>query len=397
MADLMPVDDALERLLGEAVVRAGTERIDVRRAAGRVAARPISAAIDVPPADNSAMDGYAFRHAGVAEGDALQISDRIPAGTAPEALAPGTAARIFTGAPVPEGADTVVMQEDTRPADDAVVITELPAVGDNVRPAGQDIAAGSEVIAAGRRLRPPDLGLATSVGTDEIEVYRPLRVALMATGDELVEPPRPLAPGQIYNSSHYALTALLECDGFEVVDLGLVEDTQPATERALAEAAERADCILSTGGVSVGEEDHVKRAVEARGALDLWRIRIKPGKPLAFGHVSETPFFGLPGNPVSTFVTYWILARPWLLAAQGCADCRPAWFHVPAQFDFSGGSRREYLRVRFERNADGHAGLVKYHNQGSGVLSSVAWATGLAEVEVGQTVTMDTHLRYYPI
>lgn len=396
MDPLIPVDDALARLLEGATCQAAVERIDVRRAAGRVAAAVVAAAIDVPPADNSAMDGYAFAHAGVQAGDRLGVSARIPAGAAPEPLAAGTAARIFTGAPMPAGADTVVMQEDTRAEDDAVVITELPGLADNVRPAGQDIAAGSEVIGAGRRLRAPDLGLATSVGASEIDVYTPLRVALMATGDELVEPPAPLAPGQIYNSSHYALTALLERDGFEVIDLGLVADTQAATEHALAEGAERADCILSTGGVSVGEEDHVKRAVEATGALDLWRLRIKPGKPLAFGRVGQTPFFGLPGNPVSTFVTYWILARPWLLASQGCTNCEPEWFRAPARFEFSGGSRREYLRVRFQRDNSGHEGLDKYPNQGSGVLSSVAWATGLAEIEVDQRVAAGDLLRYYP-
>ena len=396
MGPLMPVDDALELLLEGAVCRAGVERIDIRRAAGRVAAKAVSAAINVPPADNSAMDGYAFAHAGVAEGATLSISMRIPAGAAPSALSPGTAARIFTGAPMPLGADTVVMQEDTRAEGDAVTITELPALHNNVRLAGQDIAVGSEVIAAGRRLRAPDLGLATSVGVHEIDTYEPLRVALMATGDELVEPPQPLRPGQIYNSSHYALAALLERDGFEVVDLGLVADTQEATEAALTVGATRADCILSTGGVSVGEEDHVKRAVEATGALDLWRLRIKPGKPLAFGRVGDTPFFGLPGNPVSTFVTYWILARPWLLSSQGCTECKPNWFHALARFEFRGGSRREYLRVRLERDSSGQEGLTKYPNQGSGVLSSVAWATGLAEIEVEQQVSIGDRVRYYP-
>ena len=396
MDALIPVDDALARLLAGANCRVGTERIDVRKAGGRVAALGVSAAINVPPVDNSAMDGYAFAHEGVKEGQSLAVSARIPAGAAPRQLVPGTAARIFTGAPMPAGADTVVMQEDTREEDGQVTITELPAPADNVRPAGQDIAAGSEVIAAGRRLKAPDLGLATSVGAAGIDVYTPLRVALMATGDELVEPPAPLAPGQIYNSSHYALTALLERDGFGVVDLGLVADTQSATERALATGAERADCIISTGGVSVGDEDHVKSAVEATGALDLWRMRIKPGKPLAFGRVGQTPFFGLPGNPVSTFVTYWILARPWLLASQGCVNCEPEWFNAPARFEFSGGTRREYLRVQFERDAAGRDGLNKYPNQGSGVLSSVAWATGLAEIEVDQQVRPGDLLRYYP-
>ncbi len=398
MADpLIPVGEALDRLLEGVVPVADTVVVRLHEALGRVASEDIHSGIDVPPAPNSAMDGYAFCHGDIGTtSGVMRVSARIAAGSEASPLVPGTLARIFTGAPMPRGADTVVMQEDTISQGDGIKIRELPPVGDNVRPAGQDIAAGDCVVSKGRRLSPSDLGLVASVGKSEIRVQRVMSIAVMSTGDELVEPPALLKPGQIYNSSHYAITGLLRRDGFNVVDLGLVEDSPGATVKALRRGAAEADCVLSTGGVSVGEEDHVKAAVEALGRLELWRLRIKPGKPLAFGYLGETAFFGLPGNPVSSYVTFLMIARPWLLATQGCSEVRPTWYDVPANFEYKGGSRLEYLRVRFCRDEAGAPGLDRYPNQGSGILSSVSWATGLAEVDVGQEVIAGQGMKYYP-
>lgn len=392
--DLTPINEALSQLLAAARPVTEFERLPLADALGRVLAEDIRSPVAVPPADNSAMDGYAYAFADLALSP-LPVSQRIPAGTAPAPLTPGTAARVFTGAEIPEGADTVAMQEDCVLAADGRVTLPVGArAGQNVRPRGQDIAPGAVVAAAGTRLVPAHLGLLASVGVAELPVYRRLRVALLTTGDELAEPGATLGPGQIYNSNRTLLSALLAQAGCEVRDAGVVADTAPATRSALAEAARHADLVLSTGGVSVGEEDHVKGAVQALGALALWAIAIKPGKPLAFGRVGDTPFVGLPGNPVSGFVTFAVLVRPYLRACQGMKDTTPTPWRLPAGFSTKKpGERSEYLRVRVGR--DGR--LEAHPHQGSGVLSSAAWAEGLGVVPPGATVAENQLLDFYPL
>ncbi|MDA9298255.1 molybdopterin molybdotransferase MoeA [Pseudomonadales bacterium] len=304
--------------------------------------------------------------------------------------------RIFTGAPLPEGANAVVIQEDTVVIDGLVQLNVLPIVGENVRPRGQDVIQGQTVLASGRRLLPQDLGLIASVGVSRVAVYEPLVVGLMSTGDELVEPPEPLSPGKIYNSNHYTLAGMIRRLGMTVFDLGLVADSAEATERALLRGAANADCIISSGGVSVGEEDHVKAAVAKLGRLDLWRIAIKPGKPMAFGHVAGVPFIGLPGNPVSSFVTFTVVAQPYLLKCQGGAD--PTLFSVYARAAFASpaGNRREYFRVQLSSSAPGEMSVTRFPQQGSGVMSSVSWANALAEQDIDQEIAEGDWLKVYP-
>ncbi|MEW6164322.1 MAG: gephyrin-like molybdotransferase Glp [Pseudomonadota bacterium] len=384
--------EALDHLLSAAVPVAETKSVPLVAARGRVLAAPQGAGIDVPPLDNSAMDGYALRCADVpAAGAILPVAQRIPAGSVGQPLAAGTAARIFTGAPVPPGADAVVMQERCESRDDgSVVVNHVPKPGENIRRAGEDIAAGAQVLSAGVRLGPAELGLAASVGLAALPVFRRLRVALLSTGDELAEPGEPLRPGAIYNSNRHVLFALLEGLGCAVTDLGRVPDTLEATRAALREAAAGNDLILSTGGVSVGEEDHVKAAIEVEGSLDLWKIAIKPGKPLAYGKVSvgdtakEADFIGLPGNPVAGFVTFLLLVRPFILRRMGASPRppRPQPRVCASDWPKPDPKRREFLRARVADD-----GRVELHpNQGSGVLSSCAWADGLVECPAGQAI-----------
>lgn len=383
---LIPVDDAIARICGQAKLLVDIEQVSLLDALDRVLARDIVATANVPPADNSAMDGYAVCAADVSAGEPILVSDRIPAGKVGQPLVKGTAARIFTGAPLPMGADSIVIQEDTSLVADQVVLNAQPTAGDHVREAGQDIKAGQTILSAGRRLKPQDIGLIASVGGHEVPVFKKLKVGIMSTGDELVDPPAPLGPGQIYNSNHYTLQSLILSLGMTPVDLGMVADTPEATKRALQAGDLQADCILSSGGVSVGEEDHVKAVVEQLGSLDLWRLAIKPGKPLAFGRVGTTPFFGLPGNPVSGFVTFMLIARPYLLTAQGCTDTALTTVYGNADFSAEGGGRREYYRVQIHYDENGRSVVSDYRNQGSGVMSSVSWANGLAEIEIGRSI-----------
>ncbi len=397
---LLPVDEVIDRLLSGAMLLAEAEPVAVVGCPGRTLAGDVVSAINVPAAANSSMDGYALSTGDTAieVGVPLPVSDRIAAGHVGQPLQHGTLARIFTGAPIPVGADAVVIQEDTETdADGSVRLLEKPAPGDNVRPVGQDIAAGATLFKTGHRLRPQDAALIASVGVAEVPVYRPLRIAVMSTGDELVEPPMPLAAGQIYNSNHYALIGMIRRLDMEVIDLGLVPDDRMATEAALARGAAQADCIISSGGVSVGEEDHVKAALEKLGRLDLWRIAIKPGKPLAFGDVAGTPFFGLPGNPVSTFVTFNMIAKPWLLKSQGALEVLPQPLYAGADFEAPAGTRREYFRVRLMSNEAGEMKVAAFPNQGSGVMTSVCWANALAEVDIGQAVRRGDRLKVFPL
>ena len=394
--NLLSLDDALARLLAVARDRviAETEKLDTFDALGRVLARPVVSGLDVPPADNTSMDGYALRAADVpAAGTVLPVSQRLPAGVVGAALQPGTAVRIFTGAQLPAGADAVVMQELCEAVSGdglgQVCINTVPQPGQWIRRQGEDVQHSAEVLATGVRLTPQALGLAASVGASRLTVRRRPRVALFSTGDELVMPGESLRPGAIYNSNRFMLRGLLQAAGCEVTDLGIVPDRLDATRDALRRAAQGNDLILTSGGVSVGEEDHIKPAVKAEGWLEAWALAIKPGKPLAFGAVrrdggdSEALFIGLPGNPVSSFVTFLLAVAPVLRAIQGCPAALPQAVSVRADFDWpQPDKRREFLRARF--NAQG--GVELFANQSSGVLTSAVWADGLVDNPSGQVV-----------
>jgi len=391
LSPLLSVESALQQVLSsvEDCSRPVIE-VDLLKALGCVLARDVVSSIAVPGDDNSAMDGYALR--AVDAHEQLPVSQRIPAGSVGAQLKPGTAARIFTGAAIPPGADTVVMQENCELLDGCIVINGSVSAGQNIRLQGQDISSGSIVLCAGRRLRPQDVGLLASVGMAQVSVYKPLKVAILSTGDELVDPSnigkdKELPAGQIYNSNRYTLAGLLSNLNVEVVDGGIIPDDPDATARALQSAADAADCVICSGGVSVGEEDHVKDQVEKLGKLDLWKLAIKPGKPLAFGRIGETPFFGLPGNPTSVFVTFCLVARPYLQKLQGLAEAAPIKLTARARFN-SGrpGGRQEYRRVTVQ---NGETGLVAsdYVNQSSGVLSSVSHSNAFAIIAPGEVVT----------
>lgn len=386
-------DLALQHLLDAATPVSETELLPIEAALGRVLAQGQTSAINVPPLDNSAMDGYAVLSDDVlAAGIALPVSQRIPAGSVGHTLARGTAARIFTGAPVPPGADAVVMQELCAHAGEQVSINHVPHTGENIRRAGEDIRNGAEVLPAGTRLTPQALGLLASVGIAQVPVFRRLRVALFSTGDELVSPGEPLKPGAIYNSNRYLLRAALEQLGCAVTDLGIVADTLDATRAALRSASDQ-DLILTSGGVSVGEEDHVKPAVQAEGRLDLWKIAIKPGKPLAFGSVGKAAFIGVPGNPVAAFVTFALLVAPYLRKRQGQAHQRAKALRIEAGFNWKKPDpRRNFLRARIDD--DGRLALFK--NQGSGVLTSTVWAEGLVDVAPDGTIAAGDTVSFIP-
>jgi molybdopterin molybdotransferase len=391
--------EAIEVLLTRVQPITDLERIPTESGLGRVLATPVTSTIPVPGWDNSAMDGYAIRHADLAAQDGrLRVTQRIPAGITGTPLEPGTAARIFTGAPVPEGADTVVIQEVCTRTGETVVIPLDVKAGANIRRTGEDIQAGARVIAAGTRLAPQHLGLAASVGVAELQVYRRLRVAILASGDELAMPGAPLGPGQIYNSNRYTLRGLLQGLGCEILDLGIVADTLDDTIEALRRGAAVADLIVASGGVSVGEEDHLKPAVERLGRLDLWNIAMRPGKPVAFGRVGETPFFGSPGNPVSLFVTCCLFARPLILHMQGVTgDLTPRTLKLRAGFDWPKPDRRtEFHRARLETGEDGELELAVYPTRSSAVLSSVAWAEGLIEIAPGQVIRRGDRVDFIP-
>ncbi|MEH6366326.1 MAG: gephyrin-like molybdotransferase Glp [Pseudomonas marincola] len=391
---LMPVEAALERLLEQASAGAALEieSVELAEAEGRVLAEPLISSLDLPPWANSAMDGYALALADW-QGTALQVSQRIQAGTAPTTLQPGTCARIFTGAPLPAGADTVEMQENVElAADGSVQFKHAMRLGQNVRAQGQETRVGDTVLPAGTQLGPIELGLAASLGAARLMVRRRVRVAVLSTGDELVEPGTPLAAGQIYNSNRRLLMSWLQRLGCEVIDGGILADDLELTRAALG-ALKGADLILSTGGVSVGEADFLGEALREEGELTLWKLAIKPGKPLTFGHFRGVPVLGLPGNPASTLVTFGLLARPYLLRRMGVQSVAPLGFEVPASFTWSkAGKRREYLRARME-----HGRVVINPNQSSGVLRSAAWADGLAEVLENTTLAEGDSVRFIPL
>ena len=407
-APLTPLEDALAAVLAQAQPLPGAAFVDLLQADGRVLAADCIAPLQVPPLDNSAMDGYAVRSAEVAQvGTALPVSQRIPAGQVGTALQVGTVARIFTGAPLPPGADAIVMQEDCTVLDDGRVrFDAVPQPGQFVRRAGQDIALGSTALQAGLRLTPAALGLAASLGLAQLPVARRPRVALFSTGDELALPgsiaPQDLPPGHIFNSNRYVLASLLQRWGCEVVDGGILPDDRAATHAALAQAAQDCDLLVTSAGVSVGEEDHVRPVVEQLGALSLWKIAMKPGKPFAFGHVrrssegktaGQAHFIGLPGNPVSSLITALVLLRPFVLALQGASVVQPPAHWLTADFEITQrDSRREFLRAR--RNAAGQ--LELFANQNSGVLTSTVWAEGLVDNPAQTLIARGDSVRFLP-
>ncbi len=418
------VDDVVAALLGQVRPTDLTETRSLEMAQGCYLARDLIAPMNVPPVANSAMDGYAIDSKNTAVDTWLTISDRIPAGHRGVLLKPGTVARIFTGAELPQGADAVVIQEnaasDTRvgTATQRVRFTRLPAPGENVRQRGQDLARGDVILQAGERLSSAHLALLASVGMPDVLVFTPLRVALIATGDELVQPGEQAGSGQIYNSTRVLLSGILKTMGMVLLDLGIVRDRPIEIEARLLSAAAEANCILTTGGVSVGEEDHVKAAVANLGSIDIWKLAIKPGKPLAYGSVRSAsgghknaishdagnasnydgkniPFFGLPGNPVSTFVTFMMLVRPYLIAMQGGREPHNKAYFGVSNFHRKAGNRREYVRVRRTTTSDGTTHLDIFPNQSSAVMTSVAWADALAEIDINQQVKPGDVLKFY--
>lgn len=405
---MLTAQQALDHLLSHAQAVAENENVPMQAALGRVLAQHVDSLVDVPPLDNTSMDGYAVRTADTkAPGAVLKIAQRIPAGSMGTQLEPGTAARIFTGAPVPPGADAVVMQEDcviAEGASDQVKINTVPTCGQWIRRRGEDLTAGKTALSAGTFLRPQELGVAASAGLTHLNVKRKVRVAAFFTGDELSLPGEPLKPGGIYNSNRDTLLACIKSLGCDATDFGIVPDSLEATKETLRKASKGHDLIITSGGVSVGEEDHIKPAVTAEGRLDLWQIAIKPGKPLAFGAVrkpdssgndanSETWFIGLPGNPVSSFVTFLLFVRPFILKLQGRDARSPQSYPMRADFDWSKADRRnEFLRVKI--NAQG--GLDLFPNQSSGVLTSASWGDGLLDCPPGTTFKAGDMVKYIP-
>lgn len=402
---LLSLETALTELKSHAVALNKTEKVTLKESLGRVLAADLTSTINVPLADNSAMDGYVIISENLSHQDKNEflVSQRICAGETGTKLKANTAARIFTGAPIPEGANAVVMQEncDYDVATNSVTIREIVTNGKNIRKAGEDIQLGATVLQQGQKLRAQDIGLAASIGVAELIVIQRLKVAVFFTGDELRDPGEPIQAGQIYNSNRYTLTGLLNSLGCDVIDLGNVEDTLGSTINALQSAANQADLVMTCGGVSVGEEDHIRKALEQSGQLSMWRVNIKPGKPFVYGTINSKekaiPFIGLPGNPASVFVTYCIFAHPYILKSQGAKDIEVNSFQVPSSFELTGDkNRNEYLRVRLEINQAGQSSLSLYPNQGSGVLSSASWANGFAFIPVNTTIKIGEMLEFTP-
>ena len=394
---MISVDRALEKLVDAAQPVCGVEVVPLARALSRVLAGPITSPLNVPPADNSSMDGYAVRAGDIEIDKPCKISQRVTSGQVPNPHIAGTATRIFTGAEIPAGADAVIVQEHTEVAGSKVVFKTAPKEGDNIREKGQDVLLNSEILAAGRRLRAQEVGLIASCGIQQVSVYKRLRLALVSTGDELVDPGTDTKPGQIYNSNKYLITGLCQQAGMELVDMGTVKDNLEATKTRLMSAADEADLVLTTGGVSAGEEDHIRAAVQETGQINLWKVAIKPGKPLAFGKVGNTDFIGLPGNPSSVFTSFLILALPRLKLLQGWRPERPpATEKLRALFARGPASRREYLRGRRSGEA-----VEIFPNQSSGVLSSACWGDGLVihqehrEIKPGQQVEFIPYLSLF--
>jgi molybdopterin molybdotransferase len=397
------MDEALDFLLNAVVINTNTQLVSLDNSLYQVLAQDVCSTINVPDFDNSAMDGYAINlkedQVNTPGGVSFEVTDRIPAGSTGNTLAPGCAARIFTGAPIPQGANTVIMQEECEASEDCnrIEIWRPLSLDENIRPMGNDIQANDVILRAGLQLKPQDVALAASVGVAELEVFIKLKVGVFFTGDELVEPGNALISGEIYNSNRYALVALLRQLNCEVINLGNIKDSLDSTCKALEILASDCDLIMTTGGVSVGEEDHVKPAVEKLGKLSLWRIKMKPGKPLAFGHVGKAAFIGLPGNPVSAMVTFFLFARPFIKKMQGVSNHKNQTTQVQTNFDWRRPRpRREFVRVKLDHSTV-PASASLYPKQGSDVLSSVVWADGLVEIPENSTFSQGEVLNYYSL
>jgi len=400
---LLSTNEALQILTQSAKPISTVQSLDLDNTLGRVLATDVRSTINVPSFNNSAMDGYAINlkdsQTDTPGGFEFEIADRIPAGNVGNELAPGKAARIFTGAPIPKGANTVIMQEECELIDNnsKIEIYRPIARDENIRPMGNDIKSSDVILNSGTILRPQDIALAASVGIHKLEVFEPIKVGVFFTGDELIEPGNALKDGQIYNSNRYALVAMLKNLNCEIINLNNVEDTLDATVNALESLKEKCDLIMTTGGVSVGEEDHVKPAVQQLGELNLWRIKMKPGKPLAFGRVGDTAFIGLPGNPVSAMVTFLLFARPFIKKIQGASHYLNTTIKVEANFDWHRSKpRREFVRARLDHTTT-PARANQYPKQGSEVLSSMVWADGLIEIPEKTTFKQGEILNFYPL
>ena len=391
-------DEALYFLLGDVKPTDKTETIAIHSALGRVLAESIYADVNVPPHNNSMMDGYALHSYDLEHNSVLDVSQRIPAGSEALPLKPGTAARIFTGAPIPEGANMVVMQEETETqGDNQVRITATKVVPQqNIRLTGDDIKDGDEILKKGHKLRPQDLGLISSIGFAEVTVFKPLAIATFTTGCELLEPGEAPQKGKVFNANRYVLAGLIPALGFELIDLGIVQDTLEATVEAMKQAALMADVVVTTGGVSVGEEDHIKPAIEQLGSLDMWKVKMKPGKPLVYGDINGTPFIGLPGNPVSAFATFNLFAHPYLLKMQGANEikAKPIW--LEAAFESPQPVfRRDFARAKLV-NKNQKTYVTIYPNQGSGVLTSTVWAEGFVVIPEDTIIAKGDKVAFYP-
>jgi len=394
---LVPYDEALENLLRFARPVEQSESVTLTRCLNRILATDVTSSINVPPAANSAMDGYAIRCSDIATSanTRLQVTQRIPAGATGDPLQAGTAARIFTGAPLPAGADAVIMQEQVTVEGDFICFDAAVNSRQNIRDAGEDICADQTILTSGTQLRAQELGLAASIGVSQLSVTRKIRVGIFFTGDELVEPGQPLGPGKIYDSNRYTLTGLLQTMGCEIVDLGIVGDTLALTEQAILDATRQTDLVITSGGVSVGEEDHVRIALEKLGQLHMWRLRIKPGKPLAFGIVNNTAFMGLPGNPVSVFATFCLFVAPFIKKLQGRNKIYSESTRINAAFDWpKPDSRREFTRARIGRDIDNRLQASLYPNQGSGVLMSTSWADGFVDIAENSVIKSGDPVNY---
>ncbi len=391
-------DEALYYLLSQVNPTQETEQVSISEAFGRILAEPIVSPVNVPPHDNSMMDGYCLHSYDMQHNDTFEISQRTPAGAVPEALKTGTVGRIFTGAAIPDGANLVIKQEDTVQLSDGRIRINLKKAcpGLNIRKTGEDIQVDSTILKVGHKLHPQDLGLISSIGLDKVTVFKPLTIATFTTGDELLEPGEQPEPGKIYNANRYVLAGLIPQLGFKLIDLGRVEDSLESTVSAMKQAAKLADVVVTTGGVSVGEEDHIKPAIEQLGSLDMWKVKMKPGKPIAYGDIEGTPFIGLPGNPVSAFATFNLFAHPYLLKMQGANEikAKPIW--LEANFEWlKAGFRREFARARIV-NKNQKSVIDIYPNQGSGVLTSTVWAEGFVVIPEDTQIYKGDKVAFYP-
>ncbi|PXX92281.1 molybdopterin molybdenumtransferase MoeA [Marinobacter vulgaris] len=393
--DLTPVGDAINHLLSQARPVTGHETVALKDSLDRVLAEDYLVPADVPPADNSAVDGYAVRAGDLSGEGPLPVSGRVAAGEAPGALEPGTAVRIFTGSEIPSGADSVIMQERVTVSDEGVTVNAPVSEGQNIRRQGQDLVRGELALRAGTKIRPQEMGLLGSMGVADVAVYTKLKVAILTTGDELIDPGKPLGPGQIYNTNRFTMLGLLSKAGCEVTLCETLEDSRDATRSTLRRAAAEADLIITSGGVSVGEEDHIRAVLEESGDLSLWRLAIKPGKPLAFGTIDGIPVLGLPGNPATVLVTFVIVGMPFIRASQGRIGVSVRGEQMPAGFFTEQTSvRREYVRARKSIGDNGPV-VTAHPNQSSGVLSSACWADGLAVVPENETISQGDPVIYY--